>query len=54
MRKGLGPLLLLSILAVAGCGGDDSGGGGSASSGREGGAITLAQTSQPRLPSIRH
>jgi len=46
MRKGLG--LLLTLLTVtAGCGGDDSGGGGSASSGREGGSITLAQTSQP-------
>src|SRR5215212_6054586 len=46
MRKGLG--LLLVVLTVAGgCGGDDSGGGGSASSGKEGGSVTLAQTSQP-------
>jgi peptide/nickel transport system substrate-binding protein len=45
MRKALGLLLTLSIL-VAGCGGDDSG-GGSGSSGKEGGSITLAQTSQP-------
>src|SRR5215212_12252689 len=46
MRKGLG-LLLVLLTAAAGCGGDDSGGGGSASSGKEGGSITLAQTSQP-------
>jgi peptide/nickel transport system substrate-binding protein len=48
MRKGLGLLLTLLMLA-AGCGGDDSEGGGSGSSGsgKEGGSITLAQTSQP-------
>src|SRR3954469_14902340 len=48
MRKGLG-LLLVLLTAAAGCGGDGSGGGRPApsESGREGGAITLAQTSQP-------
>jgi peptide/nickel transport system substrate-binding protein len=44
MRKAL---LLTLLTLAAGCGGDDSGGGGAASSGKEGGQITLAQTSQP-------
>jgi peptide/nickel transport system substrate-binding protein len=47
MRKLLG-LLLMLLAAAAGCGDDDGGAdGGSAAAGKEGGSITLAQTSQP-------
>ena len=46
MRKGFGVLLVL-LAAAAGCGDDDGGSGGSGAAGREGGSITLAQTSQP-------
>jgi peptide/nickel transport system substrate-binding protein len=47
MRKGFG-LLLVMLAAAAGCGDDDGGGdGGSAGAAKEGGSITLAQTSQP-------
>src|SRR3954463_13188819 len=45
MRKA--PMLLTLLIVLAGCGGGDSGGGGSASPAKEGGSITLAQTSQP-------
>src|SRR5918912_4410917 len=40
----------LSMLVIAACGGDDdSGGGGGSSSGgtKEGGSVTISQTSQP-------
>ena len=46
MRKGFG-LLMVLVAAAAGCGDDDAGGGGSSEAGKEGGSITLAQTSQP-------
>jgi peptide/nickel transport system substrate-binding protein len=47
MRKLLG-LLLMLLVAAAGCGDDDGGAdGGSAAAGKEGGSVTLAQTSQP-------
>jgi peptide/nickel transport system substrate-binding protein len=49
-RLGRGALALLvaalSMVAIAACG-DDDGGGGDGGGGREGGSITIAQTSQP-------
>jgi peptide/nickel transport system substrate-binding protein len=46
----------LSMVAIAACGGDDDGGGGDGGGGREGGSITIAQTSQPDYldPALSH
>jgi peptide/nickel transport system substrate-binding protein len=42
------PLLLAAlVLALFGCGDDDDGGGGEVSEGKQGGSITISQTTQP-------